>query len=761
MTDLLLILFTIALLVLTHLLSTLLAIRLPSRLKIKPTHLKHPPSIMADLFEQADQALTELGFSQGHWAIVHTTPKLPGFTPPMMRIYHHKREPIVAQVSPPHSVFATDRCHVVFLSISKKKTFLTTANRALELFPRPPEKLSIIQNTQFDTLAEQFRAHQEEMSRKSLSWLDRSHKKGELAWSFYLIYRYEKKRFQWISDEGYIRQLDDGSAVPRLSVALRFLWRLLTRREKNPPHEDSPLPSGRAAYLFQNWRRSQQFPSPVSSQLGLFAVSALAFVLLTGLFWNWGIALLLVAVIGFHEAGHWIAMRILGYRNLQILMLPLVGGVTMGQETEFRASHRILISLMGPLPGIILGTVLIAFFGAREGWISELGVVLLAVNYINLLPIMPLDGGQILKALIPTRRFGLLISLDWLGSVTLLLLGWLTDSLFLAALALIPLFSGLALTKRKKIFDALEGVAGDTNGLSSNEQIASVIQAIDQRNKAYRPLGKKAAEITEILNTLRLKPAASSVAVTFLVIYIATFLLPPIAVFSTSSGIQSITARLYYNPETIRQNALDRALALPMSQLVSELAKAQSQIPGISLRQGEANVLMPPATNEVLNRAEARLGTGLGEQHRQFLEASNGFINLLNDPQETGYLLFPAERIERFGQQLPRIVSRLSDKTRTKAPMLIHMMASSSTTETETEELNLNQIAHMLYVGSPHNREYLLLDTTPRTDSPTQLLVVYESPSGLTGKRFKSLRHFLADDLSTLQLISLDLELPQ
>jgi Zn-dependent protease len=760
MTDLLLILFTLALLILIHLMRTLLAVRIPAELRFKPTKLKQPPDIMADLFAQTDQALSDLGFSRGHWATVHTTPPLPGFSASLIRLYRHKRQPIVARVSPPHSILSTDRCQVIFLSMSKGKTFLATANRVPELFPRPPEKLSITLNSRADSITEQFRDHIQEMSRRGLTWLDRSEEKGERAWVFRLANRYEHKSVQWLNATRYIKRLADGSAVPKIGTVLRFIWRFATGREQNPPRERSPIPPSRAAYLYHNWQCSNRLPPPVSTQLGLFIISALAFVLLAGLFWDWTIALMLLGVIGFHEAGHWLTMRMLGYGNLQILMLPLVGGVTLGQEKDYTASQRVLVSLMGPLPGIILGTILLVLFGMEEGRISELGIILLLVNYLNLLPILPLDGGQLLKALIPIERFGLLIALEWLGTAALLLLGWLTGSLFLAAMALLPLFGALTLMKRKQILKAL-GEVDCGSEQPPHDQIVSVIQAIDETDRRYRPLVKKAQEIAEIITALRLKPAAPAITGLFLATYLATFLLPPVVVYTTSPGIASIATLLFSDIEVMQQEARDQAMTLPIPQLVTELAERHGSLSDPYRPEGESIILRAPATNEAISRTEARLGVPLDTVHRRFLETSNGFINLWSSTNETDYLLFPGEQIERFAQQLPGIVKRLRMQTGKDEPPLVHILQASAPVETEGETLNLNQIAHMLYIGNLNERAYLLLDSAPQPDTPASLLVIYESPLGLEGTRFKSLHHYLANKLAETQILQRYTELSE
>ena len=54
-----------------------------------------------------------------------------------------------------------------------------------------------------------------------------------------------------------------------------------------------------------------------------------------------------------------------------LLMLPLVGGVTLGVERTSSAAQRAWMSLMGPLPGIVLGWVLygcIFFLAPPQPW---------------------------------------------------------------------------------------------------------------------------------------------------------------------------------------------------------------------------------------------------------------------------------------------------------------------------------------------------------------------------------------------------------
>lgn len=201
-----------------------------------------------------------------------------------------------------------------------------------------------------------------------------------------------------------------GQAVPSWSTALRMLARAFAGA--GPRAAPRPLPVARLLLLARIMRRCDLLAPDRTRQWTLFLASVGLFLLLGAVFWNFTVALLLLLVIGIHELGHFLAMRAMGYRNTQMLALPLVGGVAMGQEEHPRAADRAWMSLAGPLPGILIGWLLLAILlWAPTGLLPPPGVPLLAlaavlflfVNYLNLLPIPPLDGGHVVQSLLPRR----------------------------------------------------------------------------------------------------------------------------------------------------------------------------------------------------------------------------------------------------------------------------------------------------------------------------------------------------------------------
>lgn len=146
--------------------------------------------------------------------------------------------------------------------------------------------------------------------------------------------------------------------------------------------------------------------------------------------------LLLVTVsVLVHEAGHVAALRIYGFRPE--MSLNAFGGLTSTEETG-RLSHfqSIMVSLSGPAAGIAFGitieAALVPIAGTGVEWVRQASwMVNIGWSLINLLPIMPLDGGHVVRELVEatSRRRGAAIA-------------WLISGLTLAAIGAWALVGG-------------------------------------------------------------------------------------------------------------------------------------------------------------------------------------------------------------------------------------------------------------------------------------------------------------------------------
>jgi Zn-dependent protease len=107
-------------------------------------------------------------------------------------------------------------------------------------------------------------------------------------------------------------------------------------------------------------------------------------------------------------------MRLTGYRNVSVFFLPGLGGLATGEKADATPMEKLLVYLAGPVPGMVLAGA--GFWASSAGlwqapgWLNEFLIASLAINYLNLLPVSPLDGGRVLETFAfarhPRLRFG-------------------------------------------------------------------------------------------------------------------------------------------------------------------------------------------------------------------------------------------------------------------------------------------------------------------------------------------------------------------
>jgi Zn-dependent protease len=110
--------------------------------------------------------------------------------------------------------------------------------------------------------------------------------------------------------------------------------------------------------------------------------------------------LVLVFVLLIHELGHFIAMKYFNYTEVKMFFIPLLGALVTGEKKEISQKQRAIILLAGPIPGIIIGLIL-HFLGAENNATSlkTAANIFIFLNIFNLLPITPLDGGNLIETL--------------------------------------------------------------------------------------------------------------------------------------------------------------------------------------------------------------------------------------------------------------------------------------------------------------------------------------------------------------------------
>nr|WP_232846919.1 site-2 protease family protein [Shewanella nanhaiensis] len=110
-------------------------------------------------------------------------------------------------------------------------------------------------------------------------------------------------------------------------------------------------------------------------------------------------ALALIACLVFHEYGHIRAMKYFGMKTKGIYLIPFMGGLALSDEKINTRWQDVVISIMGPTFGLLMSVIaLVAFWITDNPFFAGLAAFNALLNLFNLLPILPLDGGHILKS---------------------------------------------------------------------------------------------------------------------------------------------------------------------------------------------------------------------------------------------------------------------------------------------------------------------------------------------------------------------------
>ena len=133
-----------------------------------------------------------------------------------------------------------------------------------------------------------------------------------------------------------------------------------------------------------------------------------------GLVWNVGLILLFFVCVVLHELGHSLTARRYGVNVPRILLLP-IGGMAEFDRIPRKPSQELLITLAGPAVNFVLAAALLplvwhGLFNDEDvptyslaSLVDQLWLANLVMGTFNLLPVFPMDGGRILRALLALK----------------------------------------------------------------------------------------------------------------------------------------------------------------------------------------------------------------------------------------------------------------------------------------------------------------------------------------------------------------------
>lgn len=134
-----------------------------------------------------------------------------------------------------------------------------------------------------------------------------------------------------------------------------------------------------------------------------------------GMAWSSAMLVTMFACVVLHELGHSFVGMHFGLKVRRILLMP-IGGMAQFDSIPRKPSQELLMTIAGPAVNFVIAGILWLFVDyypdsgdllGPSSSLGDLGRFLLGWNLymglFNLIPVFPMDGGRILRALLATR----------------------------------------------------------------------------------------------------------------------------------------------------------------------------------------------------------------------------------------------------------------------------------------------------------------------------------------------------------------------
>jgi Zn-dependent protease len=136
------------------------------------------------------------------------------------------------------------------------------------------------------------------------------------------------------------------------------------------------------------------------------AGTALVSVFVYSWFFGWWFAVGFVVLLFVHEMGHVIQLRKEGVKASAPMFIPGFGAVVMMKSLPDDALAEARVGLAGPVLGTLGAGVCLAIAEATgSDLLRALAYVGFLLNLINLVPLVPFDGGRAMAAMAPSMWF--------------------------------------------------------------------------------------------------------------------------------------------------------------------------------------------------------------------------------------------------------------------------------------------------------------------------------------------------------------------
>lgn len=250
--------------------------------------------------------------------------------------------------------------------------------------------------------------------------------------------------------------------------------------------------------------------------------------------------LFILVVLLIHELGHFLTMKLFKYENVRMLFIPLMGAFVQGSKKNYSQRQSFLVTVAGPFPGILIGALLM-WYGTvvHSTWMMELSGLFLMLNIINLLPLDPLDGGQMFKLFFRNNHEFFLMVFAFISSIAMIGVGWVMNSAIIMIFGFFMGFRVRAMQKRYQMHKELKEVDVDyttTYNLLSYRDFVKIKNILLEHTPALRKFVEQASEdesdnvmasqVNSVLDVPLNRDASIIFKLMILLFWVASFITP-------------------------------------------------------------------------------------------------------------------------------------------------------------------------------------------------------------------------------------------
>ena len=303
--------------------------------------------------------------------------------------------------------------------------------------------------------------------------------------------------------------------------------------------------------IIEAFRQARQRRSNLLHGLLILGASIALFVALGFLRFDLTMLWLLIVVLAVHEAGHYLAMRAFGYRDVKVFFIPLFGAAVSGRHLTAAGYKRAIVTLAGPIPGLAIGLALgLADQVVNIPRLDYFALMFVIINALNLLPIFPLDGGRLMHELVFSRWPVVELMASLLAGApivvgSVLLREWLFVAL--GALVLItayPQFKLARLAKRWRDYVLAVNEMGASD--IDEDHVRPMIPEVRQAFPMFRRAKEFGTQLVNLWERAGTRPPGPGATIGLLAVYVGSLLSIPVLVLLTVWGADNDPQRFEY-----------------------------------------------------------------------------------------------------------------------------------------------------------------------------------------------------------------------